>query len=262
MESSNETTEPEETEPAEDWEHRALYDRVKDAVNALPSYFESDISIRGVEAEDLFSLNSLLGTAVEDSVVKTLNNIRSVWDPDGEYADCSFIRQSQTFPDVLFVRHSGGEAPEPIMGIELKSWYLLAKEEEPSSRYKVTPDACASQDLFVVFTWSLNDVISGEPELHQPYVTSARYASEYVDYYWRVLRDTDKDTSINRPSGVQPYPSSKVDEIQDRPEEPSGGNYGRFARSGMMDDYTSQMLEKKLAGISAKRWIRFLKETG
>jgi hypothetical protein len=254
MEAQNEPT---ETEPSTDWEHRALYDRVRDAINALPSYFESDISIRGVDAEDLFSLNSLLGTAIENSVVETLNNIRSVWDPNGEYDDCSFIRQPQTFPDVLFVRHSGGDII-PIMGIELKSWYLLAKEKEPSGRYKVTPAACAPQDLFVVFTWSLNDVISGKPELHQPYVASAKYASEYVDYYWQVLRDTDKNRSINRPSGVGPYPASKVDKIQDRPEEPAGDNYGRFSRSGMMDEYVKNMLRKKLYGITSKRWIKFL----
>jgi len=250
---------PTETEPDEDWEHRELYDRVKDSIYALPSYFESDISIRGVEAEDLFSLNSLLGTAIEESVVRTLNSIRSVWDPDNEYADCSFVRQSQTFPDVVFMRHAGGETPEPIMGIELKSWYLLAKEKEPSSRYKVTPAACADQDLFVVFTWSMNNVLSGEPELHEPYVTSARYASEYVDYYWQVLRDTKKNREITRPADIEPYPATKSDAIQDKPVEASGGNYGRFARSGMMDDYTNQMMNKKLIGISAKEWIRFLK---
>jgi hypothetical protein len=94
--------EPTEVEPAEDWEHRELYDRVKDAIFALPSHFDSDISIEGLDAEDLFSLNSVLAAAIEDNVVKTLNSMRSVWDPEDEYSDCSFMRQAQTFPDVSF----------------------------------------------------------------------------------------------------------------------------------------------------------------
>lgn len=253
--------EPEEIEPADDWEHRELYDRVKDAVFALPSYFSSEIQIQGIDAHDLFSLNSVLGATIEDNVVETLNNMRSVWDPDDEYADCSFVRQSQTFPDVLFVRHQEGGESEPIMGIELKGWYLLSKEEEPSFRYKVTPEACAKQDLLVVFTWSLSNVLSGKPIVYEPYMTSARRASNYVDYYWKELRETDLDTTIHRPDEVTPYPGAKSDEIQDRPESDSGGNYGRVARTGLMDSYTERMLDKELAGIRTRDWIKFLKVT-
>lgn len=253
--------EPEEITPDEDWEHRELYDRVKDAVFALPSYFDSDIQIQGLDAEDLFALNSVLAAAIEDNVVKTLNSMRSMWDPDDEYADCSFIRQSQTFPDVMFVRHLEDGDNEPIMGIELKGWYLLSKEAEPSFRYEITPDACADQDLLVVFTWALSNVLSGEPEVYDPYVTSAKRASNYVDYYWKELRNTSLDTTIERPDGITPYPSSKSDEIHDDPVSDSGNNYGRVARTGMMDDYTERMLEKELAGIRAKDWVKFLKIT-
>lgn len=252
--------EPQEIQPAEDWEHRELYDRIKDTISALPSYFNSDISINGLDAGDLFSLNSVLATAIENNVVETLNSMRSIWDPDDEYVDCSFKRQAQTFPDVMFVRHLEGGEVEPIMGIELKGWYLLSKEEEPSFRYEITPDACARQDLLVVFTWALNDVLSGSPEIYEPYITSAKRASHYVDYYWTELRDTSLDTTIERPNQeVSPYPSAKSDEIHDEAVEDSGNNYGRVARSGMMDDYNEQMLQKELAGIRAKDWIKFLK---
>lgn len=249
-----------ETVPEDDWEHKELYDRVKETIVALPSYFDSDISIRGLDAEDLFSLGGVLATAIENNVVETLNEMRAVWDPDDEYPDCSFMRQSQTFPDVLLVRRLEGGESEPIMGIELKSWYLLSKEGEPSFRYEVTPDACAPQDLLVVFTWSLNDVISGEPQIYEPYVCSAKWASRYVDYYWKELRDTDLDRSINRPDGIGPYPASKSDAIQDDPVEDSGGNYGRLARANMMDDYLTRMVNGRLAGIRAEKWIEFLVE--
>lgn len=251
---------PQEIEPSDEWEHRELYKNVKDAIFALPSYFESDIFIEGLDAEDLFSLNSVLAAAIEDNVVETLNSMRSVWDPNDEYADCSFVRQSQTFPDVLLVRHLEGGESEPIMGIELKGWYLLSKEGEPSFRYEITPDACAPQDLLVVFSWSLSNVLSGEPEIYEPYVTSAKRASNYVDYYWKELRNTSLDTSINRPAGIEPYPSSKTDEIHDEPVSDSGNNYGRVARTGMMDEYTNRMLKKKLSGIRARDWVDFLKD--
>jgi hypothetical protein len=250
---------PKEVEPSKNWEHRELYKRVKSAIFALQSYFDSDISIKGLDAEDLFSLNSLLGAAIEANVVETLNSMRSVWDPNDRYADCSFTRQSQTFPDILFARHAEGGRSSPIMGIELKGWYLLSKEKEPSFRYKITPDACAPQDLLVVFAWSLDQVLSGEPELYEPYVTSARRASHFVDYYWQELRDTEKDISINRPDGVSPYPASKSDKIQDDPVSDSGNNYGRVARTGMMDDYSKRMMNKELAGIRARDWINFLR---
>lgn len=251
--------EPAEIEPSEDWEHRELYRRVKEAISALPSYFDPDIFIEGLEVEDLFALNSVIATAIEDNVVETLNNSRSIWDPNDEYLGCSFIRQSQTFPDVLFVKHLESGKYEPIMGIELKGWYLLSKEKEPSFRYKVTPDACAEQDLVVIFPWCLTNILSGEPEVFAPYLTSAKRASHYVDYYWQETRDTEKDTTIHRPDDVTPYPARKSDKIQDVPEDDSGSNYGRYSRSGAMDDFLEQMLEKELAGIPAKEWIEFLK---
>jgi hypothetical protein len=49
------------------------------------------------------------------------------------------------------------------MGIELKGWYVLAKEKEPSFRYKVTLTVCAPADLLVVVPWALSNVISGRP---------------------------------------------------------------------------------------------------
>lgn len=250
--------EPEEIEPEQSWQHRDLYDRVKEAVYAVPSYFETDISIEGIEAEDLFNLNSIIGATIEDNVVETLNQMRSVWDPDDEYADCSFIRQTQTFPDVLFVRHTEGGGAEPIMGIELKGWYLLSKEKEPSFRYEVTPDACAEQDLLVIYPWSLDNVLSGGPEVYQPYVTSAKRASHYVDYYWQETRNTSLDTTIERPDGIEPYPARKSDEIHDDPVEDSGNNYGRVSRSGMMDEYNEKMKRMEQAGVTAEMWVDFL----
>ena len=96
-------------------------------------------------ATDIFSLNAPLGTTIEEQVVATLNLMRPVWDPMRQYQTYSFVRQTQTFPDVLLRRQTDGQ--EVIMGIELKGWYLLAKEGMPSYRFTVSPDACTSGRL-------------------------------------------------------------------------------------------------------------------
>ena len=100
----------------------SLYQSVRDAIAAVPTYFRTETVISGIMAPDLFTLNSVLGAAIEEQTVATLNAMRQVWDPAGAYALYSFVRQSQTFPDVLLRRASDGRI---LLGIELKGWYLL-----------------------------------------------------------------------------------------------------------------------------------------
>lgn len=221
----------------------------------MPQYFRTSTHIEGISATDIFTLNTVLGATIENQVVATLNQMRAVWDPDEEYLLYSFVRQSQTFPDVLLKR-SGTADQEIILGIELKGWYLLAKEAEPSFRFKVTPIACATQDLIVVVPWALSNVISGSPQVFQPYVESAKYAAEYRNHYWQHKRQTETDTTIVFPTNISPYPK-KSDQIADKPASDSGGNFGRFARTGIMDAYLAQIKETPLCGISAQYWLDF-----
>lgn len=227
---------------------------------SIPSYFHTETSIEGISATDIFTLNSALGATIESQVVATLNQMRAVWDPDERYQLYSFVRQSQTFPDVLLRKSSAStEAEEDvILGIELKGWYLLAKEKEPSFRFQVTPAACAVQDLIMVVPWVLSNVISGTPKLFAPYVESARYAAEYRNYHWSVLRDTTSASGIVSPDAVSPYPT-KSDQIADKPEYDSGGNFGRFARTGIMDHYLARVRQEELCGIRAEHWLSFFK---
>lgn len=176
---------PSEELPGKDWEHFNLWTRVRESIFALPLYFRSETGLSGLSATDIFTLNAALGATIEDNVVKTLNEMRSVWDPDGEYKLYGFVRQAQTFPDVLLRRYSSHDAePDIILGIELKGWYVLAKEAEPSFRFQVTPSACAPQDMLMVVPWALSDVISGSPQVFAPFVMSARYAAAYRNYHW------------------------------------------------------------------------------
>jgi hypothetical protein len=245
--------------PGEAWPDRALYGRVIDAVHALPGLFESPLNIAGVRVSDLHTLNTTLGASIEQSVVDSLNSLRKIWDPDRDYELYSFVRQPQSFPDVRLQTSAPGAAVPVILGIELKGWFALAKEAEPSFRYKVTPDACAEADLLVVFPWVLSEVVSGTPRLLEPFVTGARYAAEHRNYYWRHMRGAaGPDSGVTPAVHRQPYPR-KGDNISDRPARDSGGNFGRVARGGFMAEFTARVMQHSLAGIPVGAWQRFFR---
>lgn len=235
-----------------------LVGNVREALQALPFYFESKSEIEGLEAMDLFSLNSVLGGTIEIQTVATLNRIRNVWDPDEEWSEYGFQRFSQTFPDVRLVNRTAADHP-PVMGIELKGWYLLAKEKQPSYRYTATRSACSIYDLLVVVPWHLGDVLSGVPVVRDPFVAQARWAAEFRNYYWRYQRGSQANGDIEEPVGVHPYPPPKT-HTSDKPAEDRGGNFGRVARvHGLMDDYMNNALDAHISGIEARYWIEFFR---
>lgn len=231
---------------------------VREAIAALPFYFESKTVIEGLDASDLFSLNSVLGGTIEVQTVSTLNRIRNVWDPDEDWTDYGFERFSQTFPDVRLVNRRDAEAA-PVLGIELKGWYLLSKEKAPSYRYTAARAACSEYDLLVVVPWHLGDVLSGAPVVRDAYIEQARYAAEMRNFYWQHQRGAAASTGIISPAHVHPYPSPKT-HTSDKPEKDSGGNFGRVARvHGLMDDFIATTLETPISGIEARHWIDFFK---
>lgn len=250
---------PKKSEPSREWIHYPVWNRVRDAIYSLPNYFETDLVIKGVNVTELFSVGSLFSSVVESQVVAILNSLRNLWDPDNKYAEYAFIRQSQTFPDVLLasLRKKG----DILFGIELKSWYVLSKEGEPSFRYTITPEACAEPDLLVTIPWMLSDVISGSPKLLSPYMESARYVAEYRNYYWERSRiASGKDPTIRRPpkKNRRPYPDSKQ-EASDEAQDDKGRNFGRIARAGILDEYVESIKNLEYLGIKIRHWIAFFK---
>lgn len=187
--------------------------------------------------------------------------MRSSWDPDGTYSLYGFVRKPQSFPDVVLRRLDlDSAAPDAILlGIEMKGWYVLSKEGEPSFRYTVTPDACAEADLLVCVPWALRNVISGHPRVFDPYIISARYAAHLRNHYWQYSRNAKSNAGIRPPKGpVRPYPA-KSDQIADVPESDPGGNFGRYARTGLMDEYKKQVLTQPICGVPAGAWLDFFK---
>ena len=69
--------------PAEpvNWQHYALWKRVKDALYACPDHFTTPTVIEGLLATDIFTLNTPLAATIEESVVGTLNAMRPLWEP-------------------------------------------------------------------------------------------------------------------------------------------------------------------------------------
>jgi hypothetical protein len=233
-----------------------LQTRVRGALLALPGEFEFGNPISGIAATDLFNLNTLLGAGIEVEVVRTLNKLRAMWDPDEEWLGYRFERSAQAFPDVRLVRRDEG-SNDVAMGIELKGWWLLSKEGEPSLRYQVTPEACAPHDLICVVPWHLSDAVAGLPQVIEPWVASARWAAEFRDWHWQNVKETANDTTIDYPEGATPYPS-KADLVVAKPRfDPD--NFGRLPRSHpLMDDFLVRSKEHEVLGIAVKNWINFL----
>jgi hypothetical protein len=252
---------PARSQPAEGWEHFELYKAVEAALYAVPAYFKSELNVVDVEATDLFQFNSPLAGAIETQTVRALNGLRELWDPDSEYPDYTFIRQAQRFPDVV-LRTDNPDAEEPIlMGIELKGWYALAKEGEPSYRMHVNPDACAPADLLAVFPWVFENVVSGGPRLLRPFVREARFAAEMKNWYWQHGRrkqanEAEGYRSIVYAENAPPYPA-KADPVDDSAVHDSGNNFGRVSRTGIMDDFLDELMAEPLAGIPLKEWRAF-----
>ncbi|MFI7522271.1 hypothetical protein [Micromonospora globbae] len=251
---------PEEPVLQEDDPKTILQQRLRTVLLGLPSFFKFSNHISGVNATDLYSLNGLLGASIEGQVVKALNQQRALWDPDDEWLGYTFERQSQAFPDVRLVRKGAStDGIEIALGIELKGWFLLSKEGEPSFRFTTTAAACADHDLLVVVPWYLDNVLSGSPVAGEPFVASAKWAAEYRNYYWQHVRRTNASTDIASPSGAKPYPA-KADLIADVPAVDGGKNFGRVARAeGLMTDWIRTTNQTEVLGIRIEDWFLFLK---
>ncbi len=246
---------PERAEPR-GWEHYDLWKRVVEAIHALPVHFKSATVIEGMLVTDIFTLNAALGATIEEQVVGTLNALRSMWDPDKRYQTFGFVRQPQTFPDVLLRRRTDGQ--EILLGIELKGWYILAKEGEPSFRFTVNVNACNHWDLIVVVPWVLSNVLAGSPVVHPVFVDLARYTAEQRNYYWEYEREAKGDRGIILAKEATTYPL-KSDKVADKAKDDPGGNFGRLARYGIMEAFVKATMDTPIRGLPAKEWLAFFK---
>jgi len=253
---------PQRVIPDTSWSYFDVWDSTKSLLYSIPNHFQADLSIRGVNVTEIFSVGTLFSGILETQIVETLNRLRGIWDKDAKYFPYSFVRQPQNFPDVLLMRTAGGEefkSKDILFGIELKSWYILSKEGEPSFRYQITPAACADADLLVIVPWILSDVVSGVPKLFQPWIESARYVAEYRNFYWQESRkQRNKNPNIRTPKDTKYYPDIRQ-EAADEAEEDKGGNFGRIARTNILNQYIDSLKDRSYLGIKISHWIEFFK---
>lgn len=241
--------------PDEAWEHRRVWAGVRAAVGHIRKEFSSVVSVGGIPACDLHTWGGVLSAAVEAEVVRCLNNIRGIWDDRGEYRDYSFRRQAQRYPDVVLAR--GGMREDIVLGIEIKSWYVMAKEGEPSFRFRTTLGACPPQDFLLLVPWSLSNVLSGAPVVFDPCVTGTRTVARRRNEWWTGVRRSHEDTRVRVPDGIGPYPEARAN-IADEPHSDAGGNFGRLARMGMFDEYKAAVGREEVSGVAVSRWQGFL----
>jgi hypothetical protein len=241
------------------WQHLQLYKSVYETMFALPSYFKSELKITGVVATDLYTFNTALGATIESQIVERLNELREVWDPENNYRAYRFVRQAQRFPDVILRSSTPTTTDNILLGIELKGWYALAKEREPSFRFLASPNTCAPWDILAVYPWALSEVISGTPQLFTPFVTNARWAAEYRNWYWQYGRESSSNKTINFSKSKDLYPPSKSS-MNDVAVKDKGNNFGRLGRYPIMkEEYLPQLRREKVSGIPIDAWQRFLK---
>lgn len=240
------------------WDDFQVWERVREALFALPSYFKMEGSMPNIPASDLHSANTLLGAAIEEHIPIALNLMRTTWDPESKYADCLFRRQPQTFPDVPF-RRERTEGSETLFGIEVKSWYILAKEMEPSFRLDVSREFCAPADLVVIYPWAFSAAVSGTPRLFRPLVLSARKAARLRNEFWKSKAPSDEWAEIKLPEQEPSFYPTKSDRINDIAPRDRSNNFGRVARSGVWDAAIQRLLrEESIAGIPLLGWHKFL----
>jgi hypothetical protein len=92
-----------------------------------------------------------------------------------------------------------------------------------------------------------------------PYLVSAKYAAGLRNHYWQHGRKAKSDSGIRSPKGpVRPYPR-KTDQIADVPASDPGGNFGRYARTGLMDEYKKRILGQTICGVPAGAWLDFFR---
>lgn len=92
---------PTREEPSKNWEHFELWKRIFVLFENLPKQFESIITVSGIAATEVYTFGAVLGATIEEEVVRTLNILRSEWDPEDKYNNYLFVRQPQTFPDIV-----------------------------------------------------------------------------------------------------------------------------------------------------------------
>jgi hypothetical protein len=194
----------------------------------------------------------------EDYIPIALNQLRTTWDPGGEYAGCLFKRKPQTFPDVPF-RREIARGSETLFGIGSCSPASTYQLFISSFRFYINRDFCHPADLCAVYPWALSSGVSGTPRLFRPLVLGARKAARFREEYWIGKAVSPEWREIQRPTRPFLFHPSREDRFNDSSPRDSGNNMGRIARSGVWDAEIDRLMrEERISGIPLLAWLAFL----
>lgn len=85
---------PERKFPDPNWEHFSVWETIKSLLLSIPNHFQTDLSIRGVNATEIFSIGPVFSSILESQIIETLNRLRNVCDKDNKHPSFAFIRRS------------------------------------------------------------------------------------------------------------------------------------------------------------------------
>jgi hypothetical protein len=66
---------PQRVIPDTSWRYFDVWDSTKSLLYSIPNHFQSDLSIRGVNVTEIFSVGALFSGILETQIVETLNRI-------------------------------------------------------------------------------------------------------------------------------------------------------------------------------------------
>lgn len=191
---------------------------IKNALKALPEYLRDSFN-----KDDKFAFYRTPGDRIESKAALLMNRqeLRSIWDPDGQYFEYHFVHQPSVFPDLTLRKID--DSSICLIGVEVKSWHILSKEGVPTFRCDVTASACYPHDLICVIPYVVDT--DGQLEVLLPFVESLKYCIEKRNDHW--IRTLKKKVVFAL--DAVPY-APKRSRILDHPDTDPGNNFGRLAR--------------------------------
>ena len=73
---------PQRIIPDTSWSYFDVWNSTKSLLYSIPNHFQTDLSIRGINVTEIFSVGALFSGILETQIVETLNRMREIWDKD------------------------------------------------------------------------------------------------------------------------------------------------------------------------------------
>lgn len=235
------------------WPHHQIKKKVLETIYDITSNFDRhDFAY----LRSHYQVNDRPEEYIENVVAYSLGVESVTWD-----GGITISHRPATYPDIMV--HSRGE---PILAIEIKVWNMLAAEKSPTFRFATSPRACGPHDLLVLFpfVYDLGYPGSGPLRLYPPYIENSKYVAIRRNLYW--THNNPNAPIVEAPDDITPHVEMKRQRIKDHAANDSGKNFGRIARTPLLNRFCDQAWQYKhaprgpyqFAPRSIEDWYRFI----